>query len=231
MLKLSSNEKLEQAYVVVGDRQAATEEIKVFLADRFGLDFVSPHQPDFWCQTFDTFGIDQARAIKDIQSRRPLTAAGRVFIISVGLITIEAQNALLKMLEEPLAENYFFILAKTRGIFLPTLLSRCRVITTDQNIDEEMNQLSQRFLKGDINTRLKIAEEIAKKHSDGQKMILPDFINNLTLAFKQSVDLTRLSKEELVALEELHKIAIKVNDRSSSSKILISHLALIIPTR
>jgi DNA polymerase-3 subunit delta' len=71
--------------------------------------------------------ISQIREIGSLLSTRPNEAAKRmVLILSADKMNIQAQNALLKVLEEP-PGNTFFILAAT-GIssLLPTILSRCR---------------------------------------------------------------------------------------------------------
>ena len=45
-------------------------------------------------------------------------------LLCVEQISTEAQNALLKMLEEPPKRNYFLLLCSNKNIFLPTVLSR-----------------------------------------------------------------------------------------------------------
>lgn len=72
-------------------------------------------------------GIDEIREIKDKARYMPSSATKRVFIIDeVHMLTQEAANALLKILEEPPA-HLLFVLATTEPDKLPnTILSRCQ---------------------------------------------------------------------------------------------------------
>lgn len=74
-------------------------------------------------------GISEARKIKEHFSLKPYSAKGRVVVLEdASNLTIEAQNALLKTLEEP-PENAILILGATSDAkFLPTILSRCQII-------------------------------------------------------------------------------------------------------
>lgn len=72
-------------------------------------------------------GIDDIRDIIDEAQFRPARAKYRVYIIDeVHMLTDQAFNALLKILEEP-PEHVIFILATTEvHKLLPTILSRCQ---------------------------------------------------------------------------------------------------------
>ena len=73
--------------------------------------------------------IDTIREIIYQASLKPYEARKRVFIINdAGQMTAEAQNALLKLLEEP-PQNHILILTASNiaGLF-PTVLSRCKVL-------------------------------------------------------------------------------------------------------
>ncbi len=72
-------------------------------------------------------GIDDIREIIDEAQFRPARAKYRVYIIDeVHMLTDQAFNALLKILEEP-PEHVIFILATTEvHKLLPTILSRCQ---------------------------------------------------------------------------------------------------------
>lgn len=74
-------------------------------------------------------GVEQAKQIRQHLSLKPYSAQGRaVVILSADNLTIEAQNALLKTLEEP-PESALLILGASRdGLLLPTIISRCQTI-------------------------------------------------------------------------------------------------------
>ena len=72
-------------------------------------------------------GVDQMRALRDEAVYAPAAVKKRVYIIDeVHMLTNQAFNALLKILEEP-PEHLMFILATTElHKVLPTILSRCQ---------------------------------------------------------------------------------------------------------
>jgi DNA polymerase-3 subunit gamma/tau len=72
-------------------------------------------------------GIDEIRDLRDKVNLAPAAARVKVYIIDeVHMLTTEAFNALLKMLEEP-PEHVVFVLATTeKHKVLPTIISRCQ---------------------------------------------------------------------------------------------------------
>src|ERR671911_844211 len=72
-------------------------------------------------------GIDEIRDLRDKVNLAPVAGRMRVYIIDeVHMLTAEAFNALLKMLEEP-PEHVVFVLATTeKQKVLPTIISRCQ---------------------------------------------------------------------------------------------------------
>src|SRR5919112_4069970 len=72
-------------------------------------------------------GIDEVRDLRDKVNLAPVQGRTKVYIIDeVHMLTTEAFNALLKMLEEP-PEHVVFVLATTeKHKVLPTIISRCQ---------------------------------------------------------------------------------------------------------
>lgn len=72
-------------------------------------------------------GIDEIRALRDKIHFSPATVRTKVYIIDeVHMLTTEAFNALLKILEEP-PSHVIFVLATTEpNKVLPTIMSRCQ---------------------------------------------------------------------------------------------------------
>ncbi len=71
--------------------------------------------------------IEQVRDIQAILPYPPIEGRWKVVVLEqADLLTIEAQNALLKSLEEPPSFNLFLLLASSRTRLLPTVLSRCQ---------------------------------------------------------------------------------------------------------
>ncbi|MFA5961862.1 MAG: hypothetical protein WC848_04230 [Parcubacteria group bacterium] len=84
-------------------------------------------------------------AIKELQKKFSLTAAFqnyRVAIIrSAQKLNLSAQNALLKILEEPPAHTIIILVVEDERKLLPTIISRCQIKRFKLLSDEELGEL------------------------------------------------------------------------------------------
>lgn len=120
-----------------------------------------------------SLGIDIIREqIIQAVSIKPYEHDYKIFIIEhADTMTIQAQNALLKTLEEPPAYAVFFLLAESTEAFLATILSRCIILKllplTANQIEQYLvhNQIGERnkakvyaqYAQGSIGQALEIA--------------------------------------------------------------------------
>jgi DNA polymerase-3 subunit delta' len=83
-------------------------------------------------------GVDESRALLHRLSLRPARPGPRVAIVrEAGTMTVEAQNALLKMLEEPPGSAVIVLVTDNVGAMLTTVRSRCRHLSFGSlSIDE-----------------------------------------------------------------------------------------------
>lgn len=76
-----------------------------------------------------TFSVDDARALASDIYIRPFHSQRKVYIVpDAHLMTPEAQNALLKTLEEPPAYAVILLLARSADAMLETIRSRCQTV-------------------------------------------------------------------------------------------------------
>ena len=76
-----------------------------------------------------TIGIDAVRALRADAYIKPNDFDFKAYIIrNADKMTVQAQNALLKLLEEPPRNVYFFLLCENGSSLLPTVRSRAPVI-------------------------------------------------------------------------------------------------------
>lgn len=73
-----------------------------------------------------SIGVDKVREMSKDVYIKPFSAERKVYIIEDGMaLTDEAQNAMLKILEEPPEYAVFIIIISSSARLLPTVLSRC----------------------------------------------------------------------------------------------------------
>lgn len=116
------------------------------------LKSIAESHPDimmFQGSTPKTFGIDVVREIRDKSYIAPNESSGKVFILSnIETMTVQAQNALLKILEEPPANVVFILTSSSEAVLLETILSRVVLINIageEEMVDEEIVQLVQQL--------------------------------------------------------------------------------------
>lgn len=217
------NKSLHHAYLIEGNSDVVVEQICKFI--EIDLNFKTQGNPDFWNEKYGSFGIDEARKIKEMQTRKSF-GDKKIFILSCNSMTTEAQNSLLKLFEEPTAGTHFFIVADSSEIFLPTLKSRMLIIkNANQNKNEgDDSELVENFIKTKKAGRLKLLKNIIED-KDKEKAI--SFLNDLEVILRKKVDFS--SKEQAETLREIIKCRNYLNDRSPSVKLLLEHIALIVP--
>jgi DNA polymerase-3 subunit delta' len=86
-----------------------------------------------------SIGVSLIRDIRAAAFITPQELSVRIFIIrQAETMTVEAQNALLKILEEPPAGVYFFLLCANSSLMLPTVRSRAPVLKMSVLSDTEL---------------------------------------------------------------------------------------------
>ena len=140
--------KVSHAYIINGERSSGKEFIaKVFAAalqcERGGtepcgechscIQAKSGNQPDIIFVSHDkpnSIGVEDIRAqINNDIGIKPYSSPRKVYIMNEGeKMTVQAQNALLKTLEEPPEYAVILILTANVDSLLPTILSRCVVL-------------------------------------------------------------------------------------------------------
>lgn len=187
-----------------------------FLSNK--LNFNVSANPDFLLIENHPFGIDDARDLEKWAIGRPFIGEVKVCLIITKNITHEAQNALLKVLEEPPAGTYIFINLENLGGLLPTVISRVMVLDniSETKVSSEKNKnYISKFLNSKIGDRLAVVRSLAKKEN---KNDMKEFINDLEeIAYKEKATANQM-KNILMA-------KIFARARGSSPKILLEWLS------
>ena len=94
------------------------------------------NDPDIFTVSQNTdYQVENIRQIKQFLSQNPYSHSSKaVIIFAADLLNTESQNTLLKDLEEPGANNYFFLITSKPGFILPTVSSRCTIIRLTSNL-------------------------------------------------------------------------------------------------
>lgn len=115
--------------------------------------------PDFIELLEERITIDQVRALTAQMYQKPLESRYKVIVLAkAGNLRAEAQNALLKSLEEPPEHVVWILVSDNAGKLLSTVRSRCRAISlpsVEHQVKEPMEGLCSMMeaaLSGDVLT-------------------------------------------------------------------------------
>ena len=194
-----ATKKVSHAYIINGERSSGKE----FIARIFAMALqcekgeiepcgechsckqaLSNNQPDIVYVSHEkpnTIGVEDIRAqINGDIAIKPYSSPRKIYIMNEGeKMTVQAQNALLKTLEEPPEYAVILILTTHVEALLPTILSRCVVL----NMKPVSDALVKKYLM----------EELA----------VPDYKANICVAFARG----NIGKAKLLASsEEFEKV-------------------------
>jgi len=120
----------------------------------------------------EKFGIALIRKIKQRALLKPAySKSSAVVILEAHLLTLPAQQALLKLLEEPPEQTIIILTTDREESLLPTICSRCKIIHLASGLIErpQHDDLIHAIILNQnipIGERLSIAETITKDHPD-----------------------------------------------------------------
>ena len=120
-----------------------------------------------------SIGVDDVREqIQDSIVIRPYSGRYKIYIVDEAeKMTVQAQNALLKTIEEPPSYGVILLLTANQDSFLPTILSRCvqlkcrpvgdeagkRYLMEKLDISEEKAEICSAFARGNIGKMMDFA--------------------------------------------------------------------------
>ena len=143
---------LFQSYLIIGDQIIRRSDTKD-LAKSFGINLLKASPDIFIIEPQGQFvTIDQVRNLKRHIFQKPLKSNFKFVVIEeANKLTDEAQNALLKILEEPPTSAIIVLEADNKQQFLPTILSRVIIkkskqpkllVSSDFNILDKSDSLA-----------------------------------------------------------------------------------------
>lgn len=158
---------------------------------QFDISLISTNDED---EKSTTIGINAIKALQQKLFLKPLKGDMKACIITeADKLTLPAQNALLKALEEPPINTLIFLLIQNATALLPTIRSRCSEINIsgkESSISpEEKDQLYKEWLrlkKASLGEKLKNAQDLAKE-KDVSKSMLEKFLIVLADQLDESI--------------------------------------------
>ncbi len=224
----SAQDRLDQAYKKIGAHSTGV--------DLITLDGISK--------------IEEVRALSTSLSRKPYQSKKvSVILQSAELLGLEAQNALLKNLEEPPGQTDLYLLSGSPNDLLPTVRSRCLVIdlgpTSSQVSEAELRAVWRQYTSYELGQLFDIAAESSPViwaeltrqllifSLGGEKLLVKSSPDNHISSFISTPDLERavnqLSEDSLKAfLSQAQQAALDIKS-NVNHRLVMENLFLALP--
>lgn len=207
---------------------------------RAALDFVERElgvtaqgNPDVAVLRYGLFSVEDARRVSELAAGGAFVGEHKVVIISASRAYHEAQNALLKVFEEPPAGTHLFLIMPSLGGLLPTLRSRVQVMNVKGFVNPSFTkpnipEIAREFLAAGKERRSAMIKRLTSGKDEEQKRELRDEAIALVggieaAAFAQGVE------KHSALLSDIAALRTHLYDRSAPVRMILEHLALVIP--
>lgn len=191
------------------------------------IEFDTDNNPDFSIIEPDgnSIKIDQIREFQKKVSEKPIISQKKVYIINDSdKMTVEAQNCLLKTLEEPPEFVTIILVGTNENAFLSTIKSRCMILHFEEINEEEILRYLEEIYQIKINSPIMIkafqgsigkAIELKDKQEQYEKienliyglekMDVVDLVNRAEFLYSNKDDKTEILDYMEVILMEIAK--------------------------
>jgi DNA polymerase-3 subunit delta' len=148
-----------------------------------------------------SIGIAKMLILKQWVDIKPYSGDNKIAIIyNSHLLTIEAQNSILKLLEEPREDTTIILVCNNYQTLLPTIISRCQLLIDNEHENIEQDTINE-FMMLDSIGKFEFIEKFEK--DENKKFAIEHFLKMLLNYFRNQL----LEKREKGVIEKLKIIS------------------------
>jgi DNA polymerase-3 subunit delta' len=221
------------AFAIEAEAEEGIEAAQKWTEKELGMK--TQNNPDVVVLRYGLFSVDDARRVLDVAASAPFASDYKVIIIVANRVYHEAQNALLKLFEEPPPETFLFLILPTLGGLLPTLRSRVQILKNKElKIKNKGKNPAEEFLRAGKEKRSVLIKKLASGKDEEERREK----RNEAIAIVNGVEIAAYEKFKKRGVRQLTDAALlsdiatlrgHLHDRSAPVKMILEHLSLIIP--
>lgn len=188
--------------------------------------------PDLIVFRYGLFSVDDARRVIRIADQGAVGGAGKMIVVAAERIFHEAQNALLKLFEEPPPGTTLVLIVPSAGILLSTLHSRMLplgsrsvAISEEASAFIEANTAAREKLVAKLLDRTKSDKDEEKQAARGESLRL---IEGLQAAAYEAWQKNPTDELKLF-MSDLDRFLPILHERSAPLKLIFEHILLTVP--
>lgn len=216
----------QHAYVIEGEVEEGIAHAEAFIKDELGMK--THGNVDVIILRYGVLGAEEARGIATIASSAAVAGDKKAIVIATGRAYHEAQNALLKIFEEPPPGAYLFLIISNLGGLLPTLKSRVAILGGDEKKENAIPDVARDFIKMSPEKRSALIQKLAKGKDEEERREHRDealaIVNGLErVAYEGGVE------KHQALLNDLGLLRSYLHDRSAPVRMILEHISLTLP--
>ncbi len=222
-------ENLYHSYIVEANPDITVTLLRDFFEARGDIQIGSL---DTLCQNYDSFTIDDSSFLRNWHSHKNATMGKRICILGAKSINREAEQSLLKMLEEPAFDTHFFLVVPNALFLLETIRSRAHIVKVVNDDDDVLKQQVLKFIASSPKDRIDFVAEMIKKYKDEDssgnlRFNATCFINELEKVIYEKFIIKKEDETQFI-LKELHQSRKFLSTPGASVKMILEHIALVL---
>ncbi|PKN02984.1 hypothetical protein CVU76_03085 [Candidatus Dojkabacteria bacterium HGW-Dojkabacteria-1] len=173
----------------------------------------------------NSLGIEDIKRLQKEMMFSPFKERVQIaYILDAEKLTPQAQNSLLKTLEESSGNTAYILITKNDKSLLPTVLSRCLKLYTNINLQEDIESKYINILEIDTVEAFVKIEEIAKEKSSTES-----FLRELERYFQAELERKLVEKNSIIGVSSNIKqvmIAQKRIKANGNKRLILENLLL-----
>ncbi len=224
------------AYAFSGDRDAGIKAARAFAEGALALS--GTDNPDIAIFTYGLFAVADARKVGQFAAQAPVRGERKLIVIAANRLFHEAQNALLKLFEEPPEGTTLVLIVPAEGILLPTLRSRVIALPGGTDVGGIGTEAAAFLEAGNAEREKLVAKLIARSKSDkdeekqAARMEAIRLVEGLTRAAYAARARAKGDTRELdLLLRDLERFAPILHERSAPLKLIFEHILIVLPEK
>jgi DNA polymerase III delta prime subunit len=220
---------MPHAFVIEADEEQGVERTLSWAKEELGMSIEK--NPDISVLRYRLFSVEDARQVALAVAGAPFVGEHKVVVIAASRAYHEAQNALLKIFEEPPRGTHLFLILPSLGNLLPTLRSRVQVLSVEEG-NAAIAEIAQEFLKAGSEKR----SALIKRLSSGKDEEERREHRQEAIALLNGIEAVVYGKgiqggADSALLTDIATLRGYLYDRSAPTKMILEHLSLVIPAR
>lgn len=215
------------AFVIEAGGERGVQAARAWVKEELGMEL--RNNPDIVVLRYGLFSVEDARSVLESAAQAPFFGSSKAVIIAASRAYHEAQNALLKLFEEPPPGTYLFFVLPSLGGLLPTLRSRVQVLNVGRQASH-IPEAAAEFIKASKEKRSAMIKRLASGADEEERRENRE----RALAIVNGIEEAAYLSEDGVPahaklLQEIQILREHLYDRSAPVRMILEHLSLVIP--